>query len=219
MTTSTVYYRIVTSLPIFRNHILFAPGHDHLYGEFDSILNDIVTFRQNGHHLDYSLAYEILRTVSLLNKENDQGRRPWTGNWESYFAKCVENALRLLKEYCRFAEYEKLVTHSYCSRFLNTFSNMDHFYEHYAEYNRDSLSNHFLSLARMAAEMFSLVADNNAIIDEKMLEHPDDVVFTHLLTGFARTRKAKELVLSYTYDDESWVRHLASQLIARYYKY
>ena len=78
---------------------------------------------------------------------------------------------------------------------------------------------HFEAMAKMAAEMFSLVADEEARVEEHLLEHPNDSIFKYLLTGFAkaRTERSEALIRKYETDDESWVRSLTRELIRRYY--
>jgi hypothetical protein len=62
--------------------------------------------------------------------------------------------------------------------------------------------------------MFSWTADRQARIEEGLLEHPDDAVFTMLLSGYAKSRspKAQDLLRGYLDDNEAWVRRLAAGL-------
>jgi hypothetical protein len=78
---------------------------------------------------------------------------------------------------------------------------------------------HFTKLAAIAAEMFSLVADAKARIEERFLEHPDDRIFTWLLTGYAKsmTPRADELLNRYLRDDEAWVRELSRAVLETYF--
>jgi len=62
-----------------------------------------------------------------------------------------------------------------------------------------------------------LTSDSEAEIDRNWLEHPDDTVFKNILIGFARSGKAKEILLEYSHDEEWWVRELAKQLLNQYY--
>ena len=67
--------------------------------------------------------------------------------------------------------------------------------------------------------MFAMVADQNARVDEQHLEHPDDIVFTWLLTGYAKskTSRARDLLAKYLDDEEAWVRLVAQRLLDMYY--
>src|SRR5438067_2296474 len=93
------------------------------------------------------------------------------------------------------------------------FSNMDRCDGECSDRYPDWAS-HFRRLGSLAAQMFRLVADRLARIDEEALEHPDDTVFTYLLTGFAKSRTERSLSLLRTFakDDEKWVRNLAQEL-------
>lgn len=146
------------------------------------------------------------------------GRRPWTDNWETYFAKCMENATRLIREYSAFPDSSTFCPAGYCNRCLDAFAHMDRHdqecREHYPQWSR-----HFARLASFAAEMFSLVADSEARIERAFLEHPDDAVFTWLLTGYAKsgTARAHELLVEHLRDEEAWVRRLAGDLLHRHF--
>jgi hypothetical protein len=96
---------------------------------------------------------------------------------------------------------------------------MDHNYEHYAEAGLEIWSCHFLHLAKTASKMFSMTADRSIVIDESWLEHPDDEIFTLVLTGFARTGKAKGILEALLEDDEPWVRSLAVALLKQYHNF
>jgi hypothetical protein len=209
---------IQIGLKKFRLDVTNASGDNHLYKPFDSILDDISTARKKEIPLDDKTAVEILETIKLLVEENAKGRRPWTGNWELYFEQCMDNAVRLLREYCSFQDHEKYIPKSYCRQFQDSLYAMDRFAQVYADYKDKHLQLHFLHLAVMAAEMFSMTADETAGIDEKALETQDDGMFTYLLTGVAKTGKAKELLLRYCEDEEAWVRDLALQILHQYYK-
>lgn len=161
-----------------------------------------------------ALAHEILATVDLLVQENMVGRRPWTGGWETYFSKCIEDANALLKEGATFVSFETLCPLGYCNRFLDAFAHMDR-HERELEDKHPNWSTHFAHLAALAAEMFSLVADAAARVQAEFLEHPDNRVFTWLLSGYARSESAEadELLNGYLTDDEAWVRQLAKRLM------
>jgi hypothetical protein len=209
---------IQTNLKRFRQYVTDAPGDIPLYRQFDYILNDISTARKADLQLDGKTAGEILETVKFLVEENAKGRRPWTGNWEFYFEKCMENALRLLREYCSFNGHEKYVPKDYGKPFLDTLYAMDRFAEMYKDNADPQWTPHFARMASMAAEMFSLAADETAIIDAKALETTNKKIFAFLLIGFAKTGKAKELLLRYCDDEEAWVRDLALQLLHLYHE-
>jgi hypothetical protein len=166
---------IQTSLRQFRQYANDAPGDSPLYRQFDFILNDISTARKVDLQLDGKTAGEILETVKFLVAENAKGRRPWTGNWEFYFEKCVENALRLLREYSSFKGHEKYVPKDYGKPFLDTLCAMDRFAEMYKDNTDPQWTPHFTRMASMAAEMFDLIKDESVSIDEKMrLKYPRD---------------------------------------------
>ena len=205
---------IIGALGRLRSHVEHAPGHAHLYGEFAGILADIAGYRRSGGDLTEALAREILTTVDLLFRENMVGRRPWTGDWETYFARCMEDANGLLKEFGSFAGSAAFCPLGFCNRFLDAFAHMDRHDREYEErYPR--WSRRFARLASLAAEMFSLVADSAGRVQGDFLEHPDDSVFTWLITGYAKseTPAARELLQRYLADDEAWVRQLARNLI------
>jgi hypothetical protein len=160
------------------------------------------------------LAREILATVDILFGENNVGRRPWIGNWETYFRKCMEDAKTLLKEAACFVAFPSFCSLGYCNKFLDAFRLMDGLDRNYEE-DYPRWSTHFAHLASLAAEMFSLVADSAASVDTGFLEHPSDRVFTWLLSGFAKSEspQAGELLNGYLEDDEAWVRRLAEGLL------
>jgi hypothetical protein len=206
---------IIAALGRLRNEVANAPGHSHLYGEFDGILGDFRRHRGSGVGITSSLAQEIRTTVDLLLEENMVGRRPWsTGGWETYFSKCMEDAHSLLKEFALFLDYRAFCPLGYCNRFLTAFEHMDRHAREYEE-RYSHWSRHFARLASLAAEMFSLVADSAARVEAAFLDHPDDNVFTWLLSGYARSRKpeAAKVLDGYLTDDEAWVRRLAEKLI------
>jgi hypothetical protein len=95
---------------------------------------------------------------------------------------------------------------------------MDH-HDRDCEEREPRWSQHFARLASLAAEMFSLTADKEAYIEEKLLEHDNDAVFTRLLTGYAKSAKSKvrEILQGYLEDEETWVRRLARELIGKYF--
>lgn len=198
---------------LFRHQLERAPGHAHLYAEFEAVLARIAAFRAEAPALDADLAANMLMTVDALLKENEVGRRPWTGEWETYFAKCLENAARLLKAFSAFEGSRGFCPSGYCNRFLDAFVHMDRLERECAE-RQPRWSRHFSHLAAMAAELFALVADKDARVDEQLLEHPDDAVFTWLLTGYAQsgTSQARVVLQGYLDDEEPWVRRLAGQL-------
>ena len=210
--------KVINDLRLFRSHVEHAPGHSHLYGEFDSILATLEEIRGSGGILTAELAHETLTTVDLLLQENSVGRRPWTGGWEEYFGKCMEDANGLLKEFSAFENCSAFCPAGYCNRFLDSFAYMDHQDRQHDE-RYPSWSRHFASLASLAAEMFSLVADRQARINEEFLEHPDDNVFTWLLTGYAKskTSEARVLLTRYLNDEEPWVRRLVRTLLDEYF--
>ena len=161
------------------------------------------------------LAQEIRTTVDLLVDENMAGRRPWsTDNWETYFSKCMADAHSLLMEFALFEGYRAFCPLGYCNRFLSAFEHMDRHDREYED-SYPNWSRHFARLASLAAEMFSLVADSAARVEAAFLEHPDDSVFTWLLSGYARSQEAEtaEVLDRYLKDDEEWVRRLAESLI------
>ena len=206
---------IIAALGRLRNDVENAPGHSHLYGEFDAVLGDLKRHRDTGADMTLSLAKEIRATVDLLLDENMAGRRPWpTGNWETYFSKCMDDAHSLLKEFVLFPDSRAFYPLGYCNRFLAAFEHMDRHDREYEE-NYPHWSRHFARLASLAAEMFSLFADSVARVEAAFLEHPDDSVFTWLLSGYAKSREPEAAVLldGYLRDDEAWVCRLAKKLI------
>lgn len=80
-------------------------------------------------------------------------------------------------------------------------------------------SGHFEGLALLAAKMFSMVSDSEARINEAYLEHPNDEVFTALLTGYAKSKSAKAgtILRGFLKDDEPWVRSLSKKLLEEHY--
>jgi len=50
---------------------------------------------------------------------------------------------------------------------------------------------------------------------EKLLDHPDDRVFTWLLSGFSKSASPRidQILMDFMNDDEEWVRVLAKELI------
>jgi hypothetical protein len=112
---------------MFRDHVACAPGHAHLYGELDGIVARLAGFRSDGGALTAHLAAGILVTVDLLLQENAVGRRPWPGERETYFARCMEGANRLLKEVALFADFATFCPAGYCNRFLGSFAQMDRY--------------------------------------------------------------------------------------------
>ena len=205
---------IASDFRLFRTRVERAPGHGYLYHDFGAILRRLTQFRTNSGSLEESLAQEILSTVDLLLRENSVGRRPWPGNWETYFAKCLENAHGLLKEFTAFASFRAYCPRGYCNRCLHAFALMEGLERQYEE-NYPQWSRHFAGLASLSAEMFSLVADDSASVDRHFLEYPDDAVFTCLLTGFARSESPEAMAIlnEYIEDDEAWVRQLARGLL------
>jgi hypothetical protein len=205
---------IASGLRSFRIRVEHAAGHGHLYRDFDAIIACLTQFRTNGAILDEGLAQEILNTVDLLLRENSVGRRPWTGNWEPYFAKCLEDAHRLLSGFTAFATFRAFSPRGYCNQFLDAFAHMDR-HDHEYERSQPEWSRHFARLASLAAEMFCWVADGCASVDRRFLEHRDKAVFTCLLTGFARSEspEALDILSEYLKDDEAWVRQLARALL------
>jgi len=180
--------------------------------------------REGGCQLNGSLAEAILTAVDVLVDENSIGRRPWPGEWETYFEKCMINAFRLLKEFSSFTDYPRYCRAGYCNRFLDAFAHMDYHDRHYAEDYPDKRvglrwARHFARLAAMAANMFCLVADSEARIDKGFLDHPDDAVFSSLLTGYANSSReeAKSILVEFTKDEESWVRDLARDLLIQFF--
>jgi hypothetical protein len=213
MTTANT---IANDLSLFRMRVEHAAGHGYLYNDFDAIVGRLAQFRIDGGSLDEGLAREILSTVDLLLRENGVGRRPWTDNWETYFEKCLENAHRLLKDFAVFATFRAFCPRGYCNRCLDAFAHMERHVREY-EQNYPEWSRHFARLASMAAEMFSLVADDSASVDRTLLEHPDDAIFKWLLTGYARSESPESLKIldEYLEDDEVWVRQLARTLLGK----
>ena len=117
---------IVAGLGRLRTDIENAPGHSHLYGEFDGVLADVKRYREIGARMTPGLAQEIRTTVDLLVDENMAGRRPWsTDNWETYFSKCMADAHSLLMEFALFEGYRAFCPLGYCNRFLSAFEHMD----------------------------------------------------------------------------------------------
>ncbi len=115
---------VIESLRGFREHVLHSPGsgHNHLYDEFDDIIRQLSNSRINGHNMQRPLIEAILDTVKVLVKENCVGRRPWEGNWETYFHECIDNALQLVQVLVQFDDYKSFVPNGYCNFFTDVFS-------------------------------------------------------------------------------------------------
>ncbi len=209
---------IIGLLKTLQSRVASAPGHSHLYEEFNVILTGLASFRAAGGMPTAALASEILAAVDILLKENGVGRRPWAGAWEEYFGKCMEDACRLLNEFSLFGEFDAFLPVGYCNQFLDAFGHMDQLACEY-EATHPSWSRHFADLALRAAKMFSLVADQDARIEMAFLENPNDAVFTSLLTGYAkaRTAEANKLLQAYVNDKDAWVRELAVSLLAKHF--
>lgn len=191
-----------------------ARGHNHLYGDFDDVLGDLMRYQKAGGVMTENLAREALATIDLLLQENIAGRRPGTGNWETYFGKCMDDAHRLVHGLALFPGFATFLPRGYCNRFLDAFAYMDHQDREYED-RHPRRSMHFAGLAMLAAEMFSLLADSAASVKDDFLDHPDDKVFTWLLSGYAKSEapEAVELVNGYLADDEPWVQRLAERLL------
>lgn len=207
-------YNIIDALRNLRNQVEYAPGHQHLYEEFDEVLRNLVRYRDAGGLLTPTLAREMLATIDLLLQENMVGRRPWTGNWETYFAKCMDDAYQLVQVFASFADSATFRPPGYCNRFLGAFAHMDRHDREYEE-RQPRWSKHFANLAIKAAEMFALLADSAAMVKADFLEHPDDRVFTWLLSGYAKADAPEAITLlrEYLSDDEAWVQRLAERLL------
>lgn len=108
-----------------RSHIEHAPGHSHMYGEFNAILSYLMLYRDGGGEMTDNLANEILATINLLIRENMIGRRPWAWNWETYFGKRMDNACRPVKVFTSFPDYVAFLPCGYCNRLLDAFVHMD----------------------------------------------------------------------------------------------
>lgn len=210
--------RLSSEFRAFQGQLQHSSGHSHLYDPFEALVSKLASYRKSGLCLDLDLADSILGTVDVLVTEGGVGRRPWEGQWELYFEKCLRDGVLLLREFGRFPNAQERCPPGFCNRFLDLFLFMDHFDREYSE--RDARwARHFRALAGIAAEMFSLVADRQARISELTLEHPDDAIFTHLLTAFAKSGSstARSLLNKYSSDDEQWVRDLAETLIRKYF--
>jgi len=209
---------IVKNITQFRLDIEITSGHVHLYEQFNEILKELNKF-QVQNNLDEELSKEIIAAVDLMVTENDKGRRPWDGCWEVYFTKCLNNSLLLLREFTAFPNWQKYCPMGYCNRFLHSFRMMDNLAQHYDERDELQWVRHFGKLAAIAAEMFEMVADEYAEIVEELLEHPDDRIFSLLLSAYSKTKsdRARELLGEYLDDEENWVRELARNLLSRDY--
>ena len=205
---------ITDSIILFKNHIDSAPGHKHMYDEFDKIIHNLSGYRKNGGSLNAYLAKVIFDTIECLLWENSQGRRPFLGMWETYFAACMRNSHRLLTEVSLFIDYRQYIPNEFCNKCLDMFIHMDRFVQEFElrefELRRRWLA-HFKAMARQAAEMFSLTADSGANLNEKLLDDPDDDIFTWLLRGFSMSVSpdAEQILNNYMEDNEAWVRSLA----------
>lgn len=197
----------------FLHNVNSAPGHSHLYGDFDFIIDRIVAYR-NGGGLTRLTADRILAAVACLTDENMFGGRPNTGMWETYFSKCMTNAHRLLKEYTCFDGYMSFCPAGYCNKFLDAFRYMYDNWKRADEYYPEWCF-HFESMASLSAEMFYLTADSSAHINEDLLDCPEDEVFTWLISGFSKSAspEADRILQMYVADEEAWVRQLAQKLV------
>jgi len=157
--------KITKSLDQFIHHIDSMPGHSHLYDEFDSILASIKLFRENNPALPRVLAYSMRSAVTCLVHENMKGRRPWNGEWETYFSKCMSNAHRLTKEMSLFDAYMHFCPSGYCNQFLDAFMHMDG-HMRAVEEHAPRWGFRFEAIAALAAEMFFLTADSSALVME-----------------------------------------------------
>ena len=203
---------VLLDLQRLRYQIQHAPGHRHLYEPFGAALNMVRACRVYGGPLDGELASEILGTIRLLVVESSRGRRPWTEGGELYLWKCMSLAYELFREFRQFPDYAGFVPLGFCD--VLTFNlTLDRYADGLPQRYYDSL----LEITLMASEMFSILADESVRINEEWLMHPDDRAFTQILTGLARTGKARDLILRYSSDDDQWVRSLARNLLTEYY--
>ena len=203
----------------FTNHISQAPGHKHLYDEFDEIIHSLNVYRNRGENLTYPLASSIFNAVDSLLRENMEGQRPWSEGMETYFAKCMANSYQMMKEVSSFDNYRQFMPNGFCNKCLDMFIHMDKYVVEFTEYHDDKtyriLHTHFDNMACQAAEMFALTADTYANVQKDLLNNPDDSIFTWLLRGFSMSISpvADQILHFYTEDDEQWVQELAKKLL------
>lgn len=209
---------LIIELAQFRSEIQNARGPNPEFGEFDDRLLRTSTVLHNSETLTSEVATSILETIDVLVDKNMIGRRPWEGHWEPFFAKCMQDARRLLLVFVLCPNSTAFYPQGYCNRFLDAFTHMDR-HDKDAEKTKSGLSPHFSHLAGISAEMFSLTADSEARVVREFLDHPDDAVFQHLLTGHAKSRKSEALrvLREHLDDDEDWVRTLSSELITTFF--
>jgi hypothetical protein len=193
--------RLVSALRAFTLTGCHAPQHRSIAQPFDELLARLDAYRKLGGALESRLATEIFLLVERFLDENNKGRRPWRDEWENWFWRCMRNAHALLDVVRRFPEFPDRLPLGFSGR-------VDHVFELNCFYEEE-----YEDLARYGAQIFAWTAEPGTVCSESWLEHPDDEVFTLLLTGLARGKAGRAQIARFLDDDEAWVRALARRLL------
>jgi hypothetical protein len=180
--------------------IEFGRGHDFLYEPFGAMIAQLEDYRRRGGVLDERLTLAVFDLAETLIRENHRGRRPWAGGWECWFSQCMDNALRVLDASRRLEDFSERVPSDFsgCVGYLFEPGCFDELPQ----------------LVLIGARIYAWTAGQGASFHESWLDHPDDDVFTLLLTGMARSAPGRERIRGFLDDDEAWVRTLARRLLA-----